>query len=174
MQNEHAVIGGQAHLVGKFRPDGQSAHAQAWPAHRAIADKVADDRLGHVDGNGETQTGALSGGAENKAVDADDVAARVQQRPAGVARVDSGIGLNSFIQQHAAGAAHRTQRTDDAARHGAGQPEGIADGINLLAHFQRARVAQRGRLQAGALDLDDGEIVDFIQPDYTGTIFFLV
>src|SRR5438105_5546630 len=78
LQNEHAVIGGQAHLVGKFRPDGQSAHAQAWPAHRAIADKVADDRLGDIDGDSEPQTGALAGGAENKTVDANDVAARVQ------------------------------------------------------------------------------------------------
>ena len=37
-------------------------------------------------------------------------------------------------------------------------PEGAADGDRLLADLDRRRVADRGRRQAGRVDLDDGEV----------------
>ena len=69
-------------------------------------------------------------------VDADDLAARVKQRPTGVAGVDSRIGLDGIFNGRAVSVFNGTDGTDDAAGHGAAEAEGIADGVDLLAYRQ--------------------------------------
>ena len=52
--------------------------------------QLVDQRLGRVDGDGEADVLGLAG---DRGVDADDLALHVEQRPAGVAGVDRGVGL---------------------------------------------------------------------------------
>src|SRR5205085_4103098 len=87
------------------------------------------DGPGLVDGNGEADVLGPVGG--DGGVDADDLTGRVDQRPAGVAGVDGGVGLD-----HAGEVVDRAvEGGDDAARHGGvtPQPEGVADGDDVVA-----------------------------------------
>src|SRR5260370_12483774 len=68
LQNQHAMLGSQAHLVSKFGADGQRGHAQRRPAHCADSDQVVEHGLGGIDGNREAQAGTLSGFTENKCI----------------------------------------------------------------------------------------------------------
>ena len=74
----------------------------------------------------------------------------VQQWPAGVSGIDGGIGLDGFVDGGAVRLLHGTDGTDDAAGHGAREAEGIADGVDLLAHLQIAGIAQDGRCEVWA------------------------
>ena len=67
-------------------------------------------------------------------VDADHLAARVQQRPAGVAGIDGRVGLDGVFDRRAIRVANRADGADNAAGHGPAQAEWIADGVDLLAH----------------------------------------
>src|SRR5690606_13660300 len=66
----------------------------------AALDELLGDRLGLLDRDGEAQadgTGLAAGlpaGAGDGGIDPDDLAVHVDQRPAGVARVDRGVGLD--------------------------------------------------------------------------------
>ena len=61
-------------------------------------DQIVQHRLRGIDGNGEADARALvraAGG--DHAINADHLAMRIQQRPAGIAGVDGGIGLDGFF-----------------------------------------------------------------------------
>ena len=125
-------------------------------------------------GNGKADAGVLAHAGEDHGVDADDFAVPVHQRAAGVAGIDGGVGLDGFVDGGAVRLVHRTDRTDDAARHGAGKSEGIADGVNLLSHLQVARVAEHSGREVGRFDLDDGKIVRRVGADDRGAEFLAV
>ena len=86
----------------------------------------------------------------HRGVDADDVAARVEQRAAAVARVDRGVGLDQVVEVAALDVDAPAERGDDAARDRVGElAERAADGDRLLADLDGRRVADRGRREAG-------------------------
>ena len=92
---------------------------------------------------------AADGG--DRGVDADDLALEVDQRPAGVAGVDGGVGLDRVDVGAVAAAAlvaggHRpVLRADDAAGDGAGQAQRRADRHDRVADDDRVGVAERQR-----------------------------
>ena len=86
LDDQQAVIGGQAHLIGEIGVDGNGAHAQRRTPHAAQRDEVIQHSLGGVDGNGKADAGALPDVRSDQGVDADDLAVPVEQRAAGVAR----------------------------------------------------------------------------------------
>jgi hypothetical protein len=63
---------------------------------------------------------------------------------------------------------------DDAAGHGAAQAEGIADGVDLLAHGELSGVGQSNRLEVGRVDLQQGKIVNPVSAHHLGRIAVLV
>lgn len=68
---------------------------------------------------------------------ADDLAARVEQRAAGIPWIQRGIRLDDVGDQAARACAHAAaQRTDDARGDGLLEPERIADGDRDLAAAQ--------------------------------------
>ena len=114
--------------------------------------------------------GSAVGAIQHGGVDADQIAVRIDERAAGVAEIDGGIGLNEILegrepQLTAAGGAH------DALRDRLAQAVGIADREHDVAHPQGVRAAhghdgqladaqmQNGDIRVGILS-DDGGVGD--------------
>src|SRR5262249_32263450 len=91
LHHQQAVICRQAKLVRELGADGQGAHPQRGPAHAAQRNQVTQNCFSGIDGDCETDAGALSNRAQDESVDSDYFAARVQQRSTGVAGIDGGI-----------------------------------------------------------------------------------
>ena len=112
-----------------------------------------------VDRDGEAD---VLGVADDRGVDADDGAVGGDERPAGVAGVDGGVGLDEVVEADAAAVDLPVEGRDDAPGDGrlAGEVEGVADGDDLVADLQVGRVAERRRHQAvGVVDPDEGDVV---------------
>ena len=93
--------------------------------------------------------------AEIWRVDADHVAAGVEQRPARVALVQRGVGLDHVVDRVAVRRAdHALQRADDPGRDGAVVAERIADRDDRVAHVDGVRVAERERRQRPRVRVD--------------------
>ena len=115
----------------------------------------------HIDRNlrrdGETNPLGRSGFGEDGGVDADELALRVHERAARVARIDGGIGLDEALdvgdaQLAAPGCA------DDPHGDGLTDPEGIADRQRQVAHAQAPGVADRCGGQTLRIGLEHGEV----------------
>ena len=125
--------------------------ASGWPA-----DAWASSGRAMLIGIGEVDALALAGA---RGVDADDLAARVEQRAAAVAGVDRRVGLDEVGEHAALDRDAPADRRDDAARHRVGErAERAADGDRLLADLDGRRVADRCGRQAAGVDLDDREV----------------
>jgi hypothetical protein len=176
--DEDASIDGKTHLFGQIGANGIRLDAQRGPLDTSVAREVGQHRLGRVDGNREADTGALVGAIRgDHGVDTNDLATGVEQRAAGVAGIDGRVGLNGILNGCALGAAGRGQGADgadNAARHGAVEAEGIADGVNLLAHRKSAGIGQRDRLQVGRFDLQQGQIVHLVDAHHFGGVAALI
>ena len=92
--------------------------------------------------------------AADGGVDADDLAAQVEQRPARVAGVDGGVGLEE-VEVPARVEPGTSSRVRPLAlrmpgAHGVREAERVADGDDPVAHLDRVRVAERraGRARA--------------------------
>ena len=98
--------------------------------------KLRKDRLERVDRNREPD---VLGRAEDRRVDADDLAVDVEQRPAGVAEVDRRVGLDVVLEAPRGRVGRQAGAVlggDDADRHGLVEVEGIADRHDPLAHAE--------------------------------------
>src|ERR1035437_7426838 len=159
--DQNSIIGRQAHLLSQLWPDRQQrSYTQGGPPYRAQSDQVVEYSLGHIDGNGEADARALVGTAGgNQAVDADHFAVRVQQRPAGVPRIDRRIGLDGFFDGRTFRAADRAQRTDDAARHRSRKSKRVSDGKGFLADLKVLGIAEYGGNNAGRGNFDDRQVI---------------
>jgi hypothetical protein len=119
----------------------QVLHEEARPRapHLAVGDEVAHHAPHAVDGDGEADPLrlAVDGGG-----DADQLALDVEERAAGVARVDRGVGLDEvgesalLVAERAADGAHH------ARRHRVREAEGVADRDHRLADHQVRRAAE--------------------------------
>ena len=85
----------QQPLVGLIHP----ADPHLGPADPAVGDQLRDDPRDGIDGNGETHPHALARAAGDGRVHADHAAMAVQQRPAGIARVDCRVDLNDRLDR---------------------------------------------------------------------------
>ena len=94
----------------------------------------AATNLAVLRGDGEAE--AL-GREDDGGVDADDFAAGVDERAAGVAGVEGGVGLDDVVDEPAGGAAEGSAHgADDAGGDGGLEAVGIADGDHELADLQ--------------------------------------
>src|SRR5215472_17797888 len=85
--------------------------------HPALADEPRGDEL---DGGRRDRKADPLRHADDRRVDADDLARRGDQRPAGIAGVERRVGLNDAVDQPAGPRAQRAaERADDARRDGA-------------------------------------------------------
>ena len=100
--HQHAGIDRQAHLRGQIRSNRIGHDAQRGPLDAPVAGQVGQHGLGRVDGNGKADARTLVGavGGDHR-VDADHLAARVQQRAAGVAGIDGRVGLDGVFDRRA-------------------------------------------------------------------------
>src|SRR5215207_2841017 len=142
--------------------DGARVESELRADDAPLADELRQDALGDVDGDGEADAhGAAAVGREDLRVDADHAPLRVEQRAAGVARVDRGVGLDGALDDAAVARLDGPlEAGDDAGRQRAVEAERVADGQDLLPDREAVAVAHRHDLQglAYAGDLDDGEV----------------
>ncbi len=122
-----------------------------------VLDQALHDRARHVRRNRETDAHIAAAARENSGIDADELAARVDQRTARVAGIDRRIRLDEiFVVRDAdVGAA---DRANDAHRDGRVQRERISDGEDILAHFELVGIAPRYRRQILGADLHHGNV----------------
>jgi len=108
----------------------------------AVGHQIVSNAFGTVDRNGEADAGSGAGGRVDGGIDADDFAARIDQRAAGVAAVDGGVGLNGFIDEGGLAGLHgATDGANDASGQRALETEWIADGENFLAYLESSGIA---------------------------------
>ena len=115
--------------------------------------------LGERSGDREADPRRRARTGEDRGVHADQVAVHVDQRPAGVARIDGRVGLDE--RRDAAGAdLGARQRRDDAVGHRLADAERITDRQHQVADLHVGGVVDRdGRQLLGpGVDLQHGEI----------------
>ncbi len=103
-------------------------------------------------------------------VDADHVAARVDQRPAGVAGIERRVGLQHVVEQAAGLRAHRAaERADDAGGHRVLEAERAADRDRHLPDAHARRVAEADPREVARRHLEHGEVrVRIVADDLRG------
>ena len=128
--------------------------AQVAARDLAGADELLHDVARHVDGHGKADALVSAAAvADDGGVDADQFAAGVHQRAAGISGIDGGVGLNEVLV--AAGAldiqAAAARGADDAHGDGLADAEGIADGEHDVADAHLGGIADghRGKPVAG-------------------------
>ena len=157
--------GHQGHALGQLEQAGHAlgpaGDADGRALEAAVADQPGHDAVDLVHGDGKADAGAGARRRVDGGVDPDQPAGRIQQRAAGVARVDGRVGLDRAADVAAGDRLDlAVERADQAGGERLVQPEGVADGIDLLAHLQLLAAAQRNRRQLGfgGVDLQDCQV----------------
>ena len=113
--------------------------------HLAVLHQPRRHPVDGVDRDGEREALRL---LNHRDVDADDRARRIDQRPARVAGIDRGVGLDDILDHLAAVARQgAVKRADDASGDGALQAHRAANGDDELPHLELIGVAQPRRAQ---------------------------
>ena len=134
--------------------------------HRRLAvDNLVGNVLGIVDRNGKAHARAGARVALDERVDTHKLAVIVNERAAGVARVDGGIGLDHVgIDGVTVGRAHgrgAIERRDDTRGDRLLVAERRADRHDPLAHVELGGITDLNRRELGGvcvLELDDGQV----------------
>src|SRR5262249_15199760 len=135
--HQQPVLNREIQSLRKIATDGKSPDAQVGEMHAAFGNQVVRDSLCCVYRNGESDACGSACWSENRRIDSDHFAARIDQRSAGVAAVDGGVSLNRFIDKGRLASLHRsTKRADHTSGQRALKSEWIANSQNLLAHLQ--------------------------------------
>ena len=135
--------------------------------HRRLAvDNLVGNVLGVVNRNGKAHARAGARIALDERVNTHKLAIVVDERAAGVARVDGGVGLHE-LDARVTVAERAVEGADNAARHAALELKAhrVADGDGRLADDNLVGVRKRCRRQVFGVDLDDGEVRDLIRAD---------
>ena len=126
---------------------GDLLDADAEPAAAQLAElPELIDHAGHrLRGHRKADADRAAGGRDDQRVDADHFAIEVEQRPAGIAAVDGGVGLDVVVI--GTGGDVAVARRDDAGRHRAAEAERIADRDHPFAEPQLVGIAELHRDQ---------------------------
>src|SRR6185437_2852912 len=135
--------------------------------HLPVFDDLIHHVVRHVDGNRESDSNvAAAAAAQDRGVDAYQVAVQIDERAARIARVNRRVCLNEILiildpaDQRIGAAAFRA---DDAHRRRLADSEWIADREYQVAHFQRRRIAQWQGRQTGRVDLQHRYVGCFVR-----------
>ena len=143
-----------------------AGEAEEAAAYLAILQELQHHPLHRVDRGGEAD--ALRA-RDDRRVDADHLAVRIDQRPAGIAGIEGRVGLQHIIDQPAG---LRAQTAPERAHHAGGdrvlESVRVADGDRELADAHAARRAEHHRGQRVAADADDGDVGVGILADEIG------
>src|ERR1022692_3914618 len=133
----------RARLVGVARCE---VYADGAADDFAVLDDVVVDLRRHVDGQGEADALVSAVARGDGGIDADELAADVQQRAAAIAGVDGGVGLQEMRKRH--GRVHiALLGADDARRDGGLIAERRTDGNGPIAHLHGVGIAHLGHGQ---------------------------
>ena len=129
------------------------------PLHLSAIMRRGNDALDHVGGNGEADADTAARLRIDGAVDANEMPVHRDQRTAGIARIDGGVGLDEELIIRRADMRAR-QRRDDTGCDGLADTEGIADGEHQIAHFEQVRIPEGeiGQLLLAGIDAQHGQI----------------
>ena len=162
--------GDQQPLVGLIDPH----DARLRPPYPALVDQLRHDAGDRAHGNGKAHAGALARLAGDRRIHADHPRMTVQERPAGIARIDRRIDLDDRLQRSARAATGQraVQTGNDAGRQRSLQPERIADGKDPLADLQLRRIAEdRGKQRCRrGIDLQHRHVRGRILADQPGVV----
>ncbi len=151
------------------RVDAIKLNAEDAAFHLAIFNELVHDAADHVDRYGEADSDVAAGARQDGRIDADQLAAQIHQRAAGVAGIDRGVGLDEILI--AAGLridVAAAQRTDDSGGNGVLQSEWIADGDHIVADLELARITERHGDQIGLFCLQYRDVGAFVAADDFG------
>ena len=137
------------------------------------AGAVLAQRSDHREGLGVRDREADVGGrrlpapVEHRGVDADDLAGSVDERPAGVARRDRGVGLDQSVERAVLGDHRAVERRHDAERDRrlAVEVEREADRHHLVADTDRAGFGEASGREPGPGDAQEREVVADVDGD---------
>jgi len=133
-----------------------ATHADVAAPDFALFDEPAGDMLCGIDA--ERKANALRG-QNDSGIDADNFAARIDQRSAGIAGIQRRIGLDDVIDEPARiGAERAAQRANDAGSDGALKTVRIANRDRKLPNSNVFRLAHPRRAQLRGVNPDDGEV----------------
>ena len=138
--------------------------------HKSTLDRsVADDLLAHPSGGvaRDREADSLRAGLGDGGVDPHDAPMNVDERPAGVARIDRGVGLEEVAEGVADDAA-AADGADDPVGQRSVEAVGIADRPHHLADLEGVAVPPRRTGEFGGVDADDGEIAFLVGPHEVG------
>ena len=139
-------------MVDELRIQGHRGDAEVRVARPALLAQLSDGALDDVDRHREADALAAARARLDLLVDADHAPVGADERPAGVARVDRGVGLDRArdreLRQRRDGA---VDRRDDPDRERPGLPERRTDRRDGLSDLDLRALAQRQRPQLEAL-----------------------
>src|SRR5262249_7158397 len=97
--NQDTLRVAQTKALGELRRQGLDRDAEPTARHLAAGGELRVDPLRHVDRDREPDSHIAARAREDRAVDPDDLARHVHEWPAGIARVDGGVGLEEIVEQ---------------------------------------------------------------------------
>ena len=136
----------------------------------AVGDQLivnADDSRG---GQREADTFEAAAACVDGGVDADYFAGHVDERAAGIAGVDGGVGLNEALELVAD--VGTIFRADDSGGDGGVQAEGAADGQDPVADLHAVGISEFGYGEfVVGFNFYYGQVGVFVEADYAGVVF---
>ena len=157
----------QAQRLRDVGTDRVGVDAEQAALHGAELLQLVGDAADHVDRDGEADADIAAGAGQDGRGEADQFAAQVDQRAAGVARIDGGVGLDEILEAVLVEIA-AAQAADDAGGHRIAQPERIADGDHKVADFELRGVAQGDLRELDRAHFEHGDVRGLIDPDDFG------
>ena len=144
--------------------EGLEANADVGMAGRTALQDLGGNLAGHIDRDRKTE--ARPRCLADCGVDADHLAAIVDQRAAAVAWIDGGVGLDVG---HPLALTHRIgalDGTDDPGGHRVVQAEGVTDGDRHFAWAHPGGIPQGGHRQFRGHHLDHGHIGEGVTAEH--------
>ncbi len=121
--------------------------------HVAVHENLFHHAAYQIDGNCEADAlGSSVGSIEHGRIDADQIAMRIDERAAGVAEIDGGVGLDEVLECRQTQLA-ASRRAHDSLSHRLAQAVGISDGQHDIADPQGIGAAERHDRQLADLEV---------------------
>ncbi len=170
--DHRAVVGAQVELVRQRRRDRLRRDPDPGVAHLPVGLQLVHRADRGVDRHREADALGRPRRRADLGVDPDHRAGRIEQRAAGVARVDGRVGLDRVDERvlRCERVDRALGRRDDADAQRALAPERAADRRNGLADDDLAGIPERKRreLVRGRVDLQESDVVEEIPADHLG------